>query len=130
MNQIIFNYKQIENNCSVLYKHKKNIYFIIFVITIIITFIISIYIIYTKIKIYRENQISKIFLNNYNIDTIYSDQNSENLSNNFELKLSDNISIIGLIEIPKINLSYPILSDVNEDLLKISVCRFSRTFAK
>ena len=38
--------------------------------------------------------------------------------------------VIGIIEIPKINISYPILSNSTENLLKISVCRFSRSSPK
>ena len=34
-------------------------------------------------------------------------------------------SVIGIIEIPKINISYPILSESNDELLKIAPCRIS-----
>ena len=33
-------------------------------------------------------------------------------------------SIIGVIEIQKLNIVYPILSEINKDYLKISTCRF------
>lgn len=36
---------------------------------------------------------------------------------------SNSSSIIGKIEIPKINLNYPIISECSEELLKISPCR-------
>lgn len=55
----------------------------------------------------------------YNINSLYSSD-----SNYSTLKLSNNVSIIGLIEIPKINISYPIIEKENKELLKISVCRF------
>lgn len=35
-----------------------------------------------------------------------------------------NFSVIGIVEIPKINISYPILSNINDELLKIAPCRF------
>ena len=56
----------------------------------------------------------------YNITTLYSNNNS----NKSAIRLSNDISIIGLIEIPSINISYPILENSSENLLKISVCRF------
>lgn len=34
------------------------------------------------------------------------------------------MACFGIIEIPKINLYYPIFSDLTEDLLKISPCKF------
>ena len=58
--------------------------------------------------------------NKYSINTLYSESSSYEA-----IKLSDSISIIGLIEIPKISISYPILKESNSELLKISVCRFS-----
>ena len=58
----------------------------------------------------------------YNFYLLYNSSNTYSA-----IKLSNNIEIIGLIEIPKLNISYPILSQSSKDLLKISVCRFSRT---
>lgn len=56
----------------------------------------------------------------YNITTLYSSNEPYHA-----IQLSNEISIIGLIEIPSLNISYPILSNSSEDLLKISVCRFA-----
>ena len=70
------------------------------------------------------NSNSSDILNAYNISTLYSNSNNYNA-----IELSNDISIIGLIEIPSINISYPILSKSNEELLKISVCRFARSNA-
>ena len=124
MNQIIFNYDYNYKKKSIL-ENKKNIYLCLFIITIIIIIFILFYIIYAKYKIYKENKISELIKYNYNISTLYS--SSKGTSNYDAIQLSNTISIIGLIEIPKINLSYPILSQTNEELLKISVCRFSRS---
>ena len=48
---------------------------------------------------------------------------SENNSQNSILY--NNNEIIGFIEIPNINIYYPIFANINDELLKISPCRFS-----
>lgn len=129
MNQIIFNYdnkNNVNNNYSKLYfKYKKKFYFIIFIFLIIAILIIFSYIIYNKYTIYKKNQNSNNMINTYNISTLYSSDNHYS-----SIQLSNNISIIGLVEIPSLNISYPILSQSDDELLKISVCRFSRAFTK
>lgn len=129
MNQILFHYEKNNRDLNVNIKHsffkkRKNLYLSIFVFLIIIIFIIFIYIIYNKHAIYQKNKNANKMIDTYHISTLYSSD-----SNYESIKLSNNISIIGLIEIPKINISYPILSESNEELLKISVCRFSRPFS-
>lgn len=127
MNQIIYN-KDFNQNYNLdkkqLFKNKKTIYLLSFIILIIIILFISCYIIYNKYTIYKKSLSSSNALNAYNISTLYPSSNNYNA-----IQLSNNISIIGLIEIPRINATYPIFSDSTEDLLKISVCRFSRTFS-
>ncbi|MBO4815972.1 MAG: sortase [Clostridia bacterium] len=59
-------------------------------------------------------------MNSFNIETLYS---SENSSYNI-IELNNDFSVIGIIEIPKIKIKYPILSNVNDEFLKISACRF------
>lgn len=128
MNQIIFNYdykKDIYSTKRTFFKNKKKFYFSIFIILIITILIISSYIIYNKYTIYKKNLNSNNIISTYNISTLYSSTN-----NYSSIQLSNNISIIGLIEIPCIDICYPILSQSTEELLKISVCRFSRSFAK
>ncbi len=129
MNQILFTYdypkKLNSHQENILFKNKKKIYLFIFIFLIINIFIILCYIIYNKYSIYQKNLETSKMMDTYRLSTLYtSDSNYESI------KLSNNISIIGLIEIPKIKISYPILSESNEDLLKISVCRFSRSSAK
>ena len=123
MNQIIFNYdykKEFSNKNNFIFKKRKIIYLFFFIITTVSVLVIFCYIFYNKYTIYKKNLESNKIMNNYKISTLYS-----NSSNYSSIKLSNNIEIIGLIEIPKINVSYPILAQSNEELLKISVCRFS-----
>lgn len=72
------------------------------------------------LKASHREKISQNLLNNYNLTTLYANSNSMygTLDSNLPF-------IIGTIKIDKINLNYPIWSQANEELLKISVCRFS-----
>lgn len=129
MNQILITKNEDINYYNYLYNtntfickknRNKKIYLIIFFISIIICIIILIYFIFSFFKKEKDKIQTNILKEKYNINTLYSTNN-----NYSTLKLSNNISIIGLIEIPKINISYPILLNSDEELLKISVCRFS-----
>lgn len=129
MNQILItknndiNYDVFLYNSNYLINKKienKKKYLIIFLISIIICIIILIYFIFSFFKKINEQKQTNTLKEKYNINSLYSTNNGYST-----LKLSNDISIIGLIEIPKINISYPILSNSNENLLKISVCRFS-----
>ena len=131
MNQILFNY-DYHYKKKLIFCKKKKIYLYIFILTIIIIIVILAYIIYNKYKIQKENLISEKLKEAYQIATMYKNptSNLQNTSNYSAIQLSNKISIIGLIEIPKINISYPILAESDEDLLKISVCRSCRALAK
>lgn len=129
MNQILItknndiNYDAFLYNSNYLINKKsenRKKYLIIFLISIIICIIILIYFIFSFFQKINEKNQTNLLKEKYNINSLYSKNN-----NYSTLKLSNDISIIGLIEIPKISISYPILSNSNENLLKISVCRFS-----
>lgn len=122
MNQILITK---ENNFfydNYIYKEKKkkSNYLIIFFSSTIICILLAFYLLYLYFSKLNEQKSTNILREKYNVSSLYSSSN-----NYTAIKLSDNISIIGLIEIPKINISYPILSNSSEELLKISVCRFS-----
>ena len=78
-------------------------------------------------KLYQNNQKEKLsdeLLSNYYLTSLYSDNNQYNAD-----KASSNTNVkspfvIGTLKINKIQLTYPILSETNDDLLKISLCRF------
>ena len=129
MNQILItesknnsHYKYLYNTDSLTSKKNKNKkrYFVIFLFSIIICTIIIFYFLFSLFKRFSDQNQTNLLKEKYNINTLYSTNN-----NYTSLKLSNDISIIGLIDIPKLDISYPILSDSNDDLLKISVCRFS-----
>ena len=108
MNQILF----IKNN-SKKYKIQLAISLIIF-ITVFLFWLR--YYLSTK----SEDKFSNSLLNSFNIERIYS--NSEGYT---VVELDGNsTTVIGIIEIPNINIKYPILSNISDELLKVSPCRF------
>lgn len=125
MNQILItkNKKNLYTNLAIENKNKKKTFYIIFLISISICIIILFYLLFSLFSKIKQRNKTFQLRNQYNITTLYS-----NNSNYNAIKLSNDISIIGLIEIPKINISYPILENSNKELLKISVCRFSGPF--
>lgn len=112
MNQILeISLKKIKDNKN------KIINFFKFQFTISIILLISIIIIfiYQKYILYKKEKFSKQLINNYNITKIYS---------NYTINSYINNNILGIIQIDKINIYYPIFSTYSEELLKISPCRF------
>ena len=107
--------------------NKKKIFSIQLVLSIIaILIFIGFYISY-KIKLDKRENFSDSLIKNYNILKLYSSDNtltSNNDTNNQIDNSSSNNLVIGLIEIPKINLFYPIFSQLNDELLKVSPCKF------
>ncbi|MGN1269839.1 MAG: sortase [Clostridia bacterium] len=119
--EIPFEETKAKKNSAFKIFFQKNRYRIqLFVSFIVAT--ISSFIFYLNIKKSSEQEkLSKKLLNNYSLTTIYQD-NAENSANAVSY---ENPFVIGMIRIEKINLNYPILSECNKDLLKISLCRFA-----
>ena len=61
-------------------------------------------------------------------------QNSNALNSNNTTKTNINNTgdpfVIGIIQIDKINVNYPILSKTTRELLKVSLCRYALSYAK
>ncbi len=126
MNQILFSKfnQEIEREEN---KKKRRILIISkyqFIISVLIIIVCSAYYLYNLYTTKKKESLSKQLLSNYNINLLYSG------NSNYETNISKNQNededpfIIGLIEIKKLNIIYPILSDVSDDLLKIAACRF------
>lgn len=114
MNQIL-NTKTHNNNKLKKKMFKIQFYFSIFVLIIILAYVCS-----YLFNLYKKEYISKSLIQNYNISKIYSNNNS-----NSNYKISNNSNtIFGIIEIPKLGIYYPIFSNLDEELLKISPCKF------
>lgn len=122
MNQILVtddNYIFLTDTTISKKKIKKKYLFVFFISTSICIILIF-YLFYSYFSKLEQRKQTNILKDKYNITTLYAPNQQYNT-----LKLSNDLSIIGLIEIPAINISYPILENSNENLLKISVCRFA-----
>ena len=73
----------------------------------------------------KKEKLSDSLLSNYNIYKLYAN----NLQDTTHKQDNEN-NIFGVIEIPKININYPIFSNLSEELLKISPCKFYGTNLK
>lgn len=67
----------------------------------------------------KKEQNSKGLTDSFNISTLY-----EASLNNIDKSNTESF-VIGIIEIEKIKINYPILSNQNDELLKISPCKFA-----
>ena len=117
MNQILvtsFNNKREKEN--------KKIFKVQFVISIAIIIFAICFFIYYLYSLKTSENFSKKIISNYNISTLYS----SNKKNNEIQSLAEN-SIFGIIEIPKINIYYPVFSYLSEENLKVSPCKLYGT---
>lgn len=121
-NFTISNYSKIQK-CKNFIKKKK--YQLQFAFSTAIAFIFLFFLV-CKINQYRQKEkVSKELLDNYQLTTLYSNSpyyESSQLNSNVVVQ---NPFVIGMIKVDKINLNYPILSESNDDLLRISLCRFN-----
>ena len=153
MNQILYNIKskkQLNNKTEYDLNYNTDNYnfshqfimqkrrFIILFFVAIITIIISIcFYMFLKYQLFKNEKFSKKLVSNYSVITLFSNsidnysindinnQNSNNTIINNNINNSAEPFIIGLIQIDKIKLIYPILSTTTNELLKISPCRFA-----
>ena len=88
-----------------------------FYLSIIAIFIIISLFTYYKFSLNKKENLSHSLKSNYSISQLYA-KNSNNSS------ISNPSFIIGMIEIPSLSLSYPIFSYLDDELLKISPCKF------
>lgn len=125
MNQILITKTEnFSNNSSSQEPSSKKLFFKIqFTLSIILfTSTIGLYFYNLQNRNSKEN-LSKKITSNYNISKLYN--NNDTSSSTVYNKSGQAFSVIGMIEIPKINIYYPIISEANDELLKISPCRIS-----
>ncbi len=128
MNQIICTGNSNLNKNEGYEKKDKNVFKFEFVFLIIISIFFVSYYIYFRYDLYTYEKLSKEIGQNYEITKIYSGNSDYNLEDlNYKTIYYENTSfeVIGRIEISKLNISYPILSDINNDALKLAPCRFA-----
>lgn len=118
MNQILYSeHKNIIDNKK---RSKKKFRFLLYISAFSI-FCIASYFLYSSYVTKQKEKLSKDLLNSFNLERLYS-QSQEYIT--VELSANENFFVIGIIEIPKINIEYPILSDTTDEFLKIAPCRF------
>ena len=128
MNQILYNKDDYKSNINhnlnseiVDKEHNKSFFKFQFIASsLLVVFVITGYFLYSYNRNKKEN-ISKMLIDNYSISRLY---NNKQPITTYE-ESGTMFSVIGMIEIPKINISYPILSESNDELLKIAPCRIS-----
>lgn len=121
MNQILETNLNNKKNKS----HKKKIlFFLQLSFSLMFIIVISIFVFYNNFNLSKKENYSNQVLEIYNIARLYANLNNsvDDASN----KIDDDqiFNIIGIIEISKINLYYPVFSTYSDELLKISPCKF------
>ena len=117
----IHNCDSFEKNDSVVEKNtiKKKSFRVQFILSIISIFIFVSFYFYSQFLLNQKENLSDSLKDNYSISQLYAKNSGSNSLSN------DNSIIIGMVEIPKLSLSYPIFSSLDDELLKISPCKFS-----
>ena len=120
----LYNNNNNNNNSNSNIYNKRKIFKYQFFISLFLIIVIGTFISTKNIYLNKQEKYSNELLNNYNITKLYS-----SLSDNNYLDYNNNnnnySSIIGIIDIPTIDLYYPIFGECDEDLLKIAPCKFN-----
>ena len=88
-----------------------------FYLSIIAIFIIISLFTYYKFSLNKKENLSHSLKSNYSISQLYA-------KNSNDSSIYNPSFIIGMIEIPSLSISYPIFSYLDDELLKISPCKF------
>lgn len=121
MNQILVT--NLNGKHNTIFPSLKKIKFI-FWCSIFVIFLCLIFYSFTQYNAWQKEKVSKILVNQFSIRDLYANSNgyvAERLATTIS---NENPFVIGLLQIKKIDLMYPILSTSSEELLKISPCRF------
>ena len=118
MNQILF----IKSNL----KRKKH-FLLVFAFSILLCILLILFYLYTIFQSLQNEKLSQSYLQSFQLSTLYVNQVYQNTSaEKMEHSLtSPDPFVIGILEIPRIGITYPILSTTTDELLKISPCRFA-----
>lgn len=124
MNQILNFNDNSPNYSKKGYDFLKN-YKTIFLLSIIICIISIIIYFFIRYNVNKNDKFSKELANSFSLSTLYSNSISEYTTQKLEeTTTTKEPFVIGLIEIEKIKLIYPILSETTTELLKLSPCRY------
>lgn len=133
MNQIICK-KNVElNNYNDKKVRSLSPFKLLFFILVILILLIVSYAIFLNNDIKKSEEFSKAIMDDLSLSKIYgesSEYESELLNSKVYFYENSSFSVIGIINIERLGITYPILSDINKNLLKIAPCRFYRTTSK
>lgn len=107
---------------------KKKKYLLQFIFSSITAIIFLVFFFWKLYQNQQQEKIAKELLNKYQLTTLYSASGEYKTNKINSNTTSGSPFVIGMIKIDKIDLNYPILSESNDDLLKISLCRFTGPF--
>ncbi len=96
-------------------KKKKILFKIVLYGSLVMIMFLIIIFIYTFYRGNSRNNMSYSLLQAYTVSKLYSSKPSSNI---------DTPHIIANIEIPSLSISLPVFSEINDELLKLSACRF------
>lgn len=110
-NQILFGTSDFDDCFT--FKKRFNFFYIIFIFSTIVIIFCTIYFIFEYFNQKKMSDLSNNISDRYSLSKIYSD-----------FSLSDDYFFIGSINIPKIDINYPIIYTSNTNYLKLSPCKF------
>lgn len=129
MNQILNGFEDAKPSIPSRSKQKKRLSFfrIQFYVSLILCVACLVCFSFYSFLLKEKEKQSKQLLDSFQIRTLYGSNNSYTAS---PLIQQDDLKeetpfVIGIIEIDKLRLHYPILSETSDELLKISPCRFA-----
>lgn len=138
MNQILGNIldsnyiKKSNSNVFKDFSNSNNLYIlnrkfkIILSISILLIIFLIIFYFSLKYNAHKKEKLSKSLASNFNIQNLYTTNSDYSAKKGSTLSNQNNIEpfVVGLLKIDAIDLMYPILSSVSDELLEISLCRF------
>lgn len=123
MNQILYKCN-FDNFNSFKNDNEKKKFIIILVCAIILIFIAIFLYFFIKYNMNKKEKLSRNLVSNFSIMNLYSNTSDNYVSEQLAVESKEEPFVIGLIQVDKIKLTYPILSTTTEELLTISPCRF------
>lgn len=120
--------KKKEKSSKGIFKINLNFFKLQFVFSIFLILFLIGFIFYYIFSLQNKKELTDNLLGNYGIYRLYSNIPKENSDNEVSNEAESNL--FGIIEIPKLDLYYPVFSHLEENLLKISPCKFYGTSPK
>lgn len=100
---------------------KIALYKLQFALSILFFLVLILFFIYQLHSLNSKENVSQKIIDSYSVYQLYSEKSSKTDNN------TNNDVLFGIIEIPSIQVYYPVFSTLNDELLKISPCKFYGT---